>query len=136
MAIVVNRVSAAQVPGTSHKGRRREPNDFDQFMVVYCAEDFTDADGNVEWDGWNQVKASSEDELKKLVAKLVSASNYAQVGLEKRADEMSLTLYFKVKPRTFKPRTRSEDALTVNEGDQDMQPTLDVQTPKRTRKAA
>lgn len=131
MAIVVNRVSAEQVPGSGHKGRKRTPNDFDPFMVVYRVEDFTDADGNVEWDGWNQVQASSEDELRKLVAKLISASNHAQVGLEKRVDEMKLTLSFKVKPRTFKPRTKSEDA-TVS----DDEPTLDVQTPKRSRKAA
>lgn len=134
MALLIKRVSSTDVPATNHKGRKRQPTDFDEFMVIYNVEDFTDADGNVSWDGWNEVEADSETHLSKLINELVKASNHFDVGLEKRTDVMALRLWFRIKPRAHKPRSKSEDA-TVSElptGDQE----ADQSMPKRARKAS
>lgn len=137
MAITIKRVSQADIPTTGHKGRKRMPTDFDDHMKVYRVEDYTDADGNVEWDGWNEVDADSEQHLTKLVNELIKASNFFDVGLEKRQDVMALKLWFRIKPRAHKPRSKSDSntEATVSElptGDQ----ATDADTPKRGRKAS
>jgi hypothetical protein len=136
MAITIKRVSQADLPKTAHKGRTRKPTDFDEYMVVYKPEDHTDADGNVEWDGWLEVPADSDKHLDKLNAELTKASNYFNVGIERRQDTLGLKLWFRVKPRAFKPRNKvDESEATVSElptGDQ----STDQDTPKRSRKAS
>lgn len=146
MALSIRKVSKSEVPQSNHAGRPRAHNDFDEHMSVYNAADWTDEDGNVEWDGWNAVQASSPEELKKLTTQLTAAGNHAEVGISKRTDEMALTLWFMVKSRVARPRKPKGDGNGVSEGTNARVGTVshlepasentDADSPKRERKAS
>lgn len=153
MAFTIKRVSAKDVPQTAQRaGRKRTPTDFDEHMKIYNSADWTDSVGNVEWDGWNEVQADSDKQLTLMGSQLTSAANHFDVGIERRVDQMALTLWFRVKPRTYKPRKpKSDDGVeighassaegtvarggTVHHLDSENE-TSDSETPKRQRKAS
>lgn len=104
MALSIRKVNADVVPQSKHAGRTRQHNDFDDYMKIYNVADWTNESGNVEWDGWNAVDFDSDKTLAQLNGQLTAASNHAEVGIERRVDNMAHVLYFRVKTRTLKPR--------------------------------
>lgn len=151
MAFTIKRVSANEVPQHQRAGRPRKATAFDEAMKIYNAVDWIDEDGSVSWDGWNEVKVESEKELTLAQSQLTSAANHFDVGIQREVDQMALTLWFKVKPRTYKPRKPKGDGVeighasssegtvsrggTVHHLDSENE-TPDSETPKRERKAS
>lgn len=91
----VKRVEKTSIPSTNHKGRKRQPTDFDEHMVILDV-DLDDAWLAVEYDG-------TDETLAKLLAELTKASNYFGVGVDKRsgpdAESGIPTLFFRVRER-------------------------------------
>lgn len=86
----VKRVSASELPGTKHRGRKRQPTEFDPHMSIL--------EGNPD-DNWLAVDYTDADHLKSLLNELTKASNHYNVGISKQVDEVGRVLYFLVKER-------------------------------------
>lgn len=146
MALSIRKVNRDVVPDSGHRGRSRTATDFDDHMLVYVESDWTDSDGNVEWDGWNEVDGlKSPEAMKRALADLISASNFKNVGIEKRMDALAGKLWFRVKSRTFRTRKSSGKGNGTAEGTDSRSGTVhpvqlktedDADTPKRQRKAS
>ena len=93
----VKRVSASELPGTKHRGRKRQPTEFDPYMEILPLN----ADGNAD-DNWLSVDYRDDDHLKSLLNELGKASNFYGVGISKQVDETNRTLYFLVKERAVR----------------------------------
>lgn len=90
----VKRVSASKLPGTKHRGRKRQPTEFDAYMEILPLNE----DGNTD-DNWLGVDYQDADHLKSLLNELTKASNFYGVGISKQVDEINRVLYFLVKER-------------------------------------
>ena len=144
MALSIRKVNRDVVPDSGHKGRDRKPNDYDEHMVIYREADWTNDDGKVEWDGWNEVDGlTSEDLMNRALADLNNASNYKGVGVDKRHDVMAGKLWFRVRTRIAKPRlpkgngtAEGTDSRSGTVHPVELKAADDAETPKRQRKAS
>lgn len=104
----VKRVSASDLPGTKHRGRKRQPTGFDSSMVILPVNE----DGTSD-DNWLAVDYTDADHLKSLLNDLTKASNFYGVGISKQVDEDNHVLYFLVKERAT--RTAKDESDNAGE---------------------
>jgi hypothetical protein len=129
MAISVQRVSANEIPGTKHVGRKRTPTQFDEFMYDMS-----------ESGEWIKVSYATDDELKTIVNDLTKASNHFNVGVDKRDDNHG-NFYFHVRPRILKPRkAKDESGVEIGQTDSGVEvgqtDNVEQLNGKRSRKAS
>lgn len=106
----VKRVSASELPGTKHRGRKRQPTEFDPFMVIL--------EGDPD-DNWLGVDYTDDAHLKSLLNELTKASAFYGVGISKQVDETGRVLYFLVKERATRTAKDDQDNTSDSSDESD-----------------